>query len=541
LDEVLNWISRTALPIDSVQPGRGFVDLEPLRGTLAQARIVSLGEATHGSREFFLLKHRLIEYCVSQLGFTVFGIEANYTECLRVNEYVLHGRGNAADALGGTRFWTWDTEEMLTLIEWMRAWNDAHHPKVKFFGFDMQFSTEAALSLLRYLNLVAPDLASSGELMLWPLCADTTATRFRWLPSATQRNALASIQLIRHALLKERLAWVAASSDEEWQHASLNVRVLEQSIRYQLPEAGSSARDIAMAENVAAMLEHEGADAKAILWAHNGHVARESHYAAEDGSRTTNMGSRLHELFGAQHVVIGFAFNGGSFQAQKPGQGLVDHTVAPAPETSLDGTLAATKIPMFFIKLSNASPCHRVADWLSSKPASRWIGAVYSETDPGKYYYKVDPRSNFNVLGFVAETTASRPTLSGRRPTWLSHHVAPAAGNLCFKGQSDIPDGWVTSGNWRAHGHVVTLCEMRTPLGGRTVRISRASAPWRWGEGWIAQTFSAEPHRGTRLRFGASARADVEGPGAAAHLRRSPIQVARRYAMGAATQWHRYA
>jgi erythromycin esterase-like protein len=146
-----------AIPLTLGRSWHGFADLEPLRAIIGDARIVSLGEATHGTREFFQLKHRLLEFCVSELGFTIFAIEASYPECLRVNDYVLNGTGSPADALASQRFWTWDTEEVLALIEWMRGWNRTHARKVKFYGFDMQFPTEAALGLLDYLKRVAPD------------------------------------------------------------------------------------------------------------------------------------------------------------------------------------------------------------------------------------------------------------------------------------------------------------------------------------------------------------------------------------------------
>jgi erythromycin esterase len=107
MDEALGWIRANAIAIATVKAGSGFADLAPLRARIADKRIVSLGEATHGTREFFQLKHRLLEYCVCELGFRVFCIEANYPESLRVNDYVLHGKGSAADALAGMRFWTW--------------------------------------------------------------------------------------------------------------------------------------------------------------------------------------------------------------------------------------------------------------------------------------------------------------------------------------------------------------------------------------------------------------------------------------------------
>src|SRR5215467_12157644 len=126
MDQIVAWIRTAAMPLATVEAGNGFVDLEPLRRAIGEARIVSLGEATHGTREFFQLKHRLLEFCVSELGFTLFGIEANYPESLRVNDYVLHAIGDPAEALAGMRFWTCDTEEVLALIEWMRSWNGTH-------------------------------------------------------------------------------------------------------------------------------------------------------------------------------------------------------------------------------------------------------------------------------------------------------------------------------------------------------------------------------------------------------------------------------
>ena len=92
------WLKANALPLATAEPGSDVKDLEPLRRSIGNARVVGLGEATHGTREFFQLKHRMIEYCVSQLGFTVIGFEAPYGETLLVNDYVLHGKGNARDA-----------------------------------------------------------------------------------------------------------------------------------------------------------------------------------------------------------------------------------------------------------------------------------------------------------------------------------------------------------------------------------------------------------------------------------------------------------
>jgi erythromycin esterase-like protein len=86
--------------------------MQPLKKIIGDARIVALGEATHGTREFFQLKHRMLEFLATEMGFTIFSIEANMPEAYRVNDYVLTGVGDPAALLRGMYFWTWDTESL---------------------------------------------------------------------------------------------------------------------------------------------------------------------------------------------------------------------------------------------------------------------------------------------------------------------------------------------------------------------------------------------------------------------------------------------
>jgi erythromycin esterase len=121
-----------------VEAGNGFEDMQPLRQVVGNARIVSLGEATHGTREFFQLKHRMLEFLATEMGFSMFSIEANMPEAWRLNEYVLGGAGDPKALLAGMYFWTWNTEEVLAMIEWVREFNASGKGRVQFTGFDMQ-------------------------------------------------------------------------------------------------------------------------------------------------------------------------------------------------------------------------------------------------------------------------------------------------------------------------------------------------------------------------------------------------------------------
>lgn len=139
----IDWIRKNAIPLAGTEAGRGRDDLRPLRQLIGDARIVSLGEATHGTREIFQLKHRLLEFLATDLGFTIFSIEANMPEAYRLNDYVVKGTGDPAELLRGLYFWTWNTEEVLDMIRWMRAFNASGKGRIQFTGFDMQTPTVA--------------------------------------------------------------------------------------------------------------------------------------------------------------------------------------------------------------------------------------------------------------------------------------------------------------------------------------------------------------------------------------------------------------
>ncbi|HJZ78422.1 MAG TPA: erythromycin esterase family protein, partial [Vicinamibacterales bacterium] len=157
----VDWVRSHAIRLVTAEAGHGFADLQPLERVIGDARIVSLGEATHGSREFFQLKHRMLEFLASQMGFTIFSIEANMPEAYRLNDYVLNGTGDPASLLRGMYFWTWDTEEVLAMIRWMRTFNASGKGPVQFTGFDMQTPTVAAENVRTFVATYEPAYVSS--------------------------------------------------------------------------------------------------------------------------------------------------------------------------------------------------------------------------------------------------------------------------------------------------------------------------------------------------------------------------------------------
>lgn len=178
------WVKSHAVALKSCVAGSGFEDLGALREIVGDARIVALGEPTHGTREAFQMKHRLLEYLATEMGFRVFSIEANMPESYALNGYVVEGKGDPAKLIAGMYFWTWRTEEVLAMVEWMKTFNEAGRARegegfvpLRFTGFDMQTPD------------VAGAIAVDGVRAVDGALADEMAAAYAQLPALQRQSA----------------------------------------------------------------------------------------------------------------------------------------------------------------------------------------------------------------------------------------------------------------------------------------------------------------------------------------------------------------
>jgi erythromycin esterase-like protein len=226
----VDWARRSAVSLKASRAGSGFEDLEPLGAAVGDADVVSLGEATHGTREVFQMKHRLLEFLVERKGFNVFAIEGSPGGCAAIDAYLHGAEGDPAELLRGVGYWTWDTEEVLALIRWMRAYNDdARHPrKVAFHGFDMQSPDESFQHVLDYLEPLDPALARRIGTELEPYRVQLYWLFYRPFP-ATMREAVdRAMGDLRRRLDEGRNELVARSSRKAWEFARRQLVVVEQ-------------------------------------------------------------------------------------------------------------------------------------------------------------------------------------------------------------------------------------------------------------------------------------------------------------------------
>src|SRR6202023_1468651 len=225
-----------------------------------------------------------------------FAIEANWPESVAVDDYVLRGTGDPAKALAGLYFWTWNTEEVLDMIRWMRTYNadPSHAHKVRFLGFDMQTTKVAGPVVASYLGKVDPDYAQRMSSPLATLGKDN----LRQAEAAESAAALAAAKALLERFDERKAAYIAASSLSDWDLARQHAVILEQAAELAAAKRSDS-RDHAMADNIGWILSREPAGTRMVVWAHNGHINYTSPAAY------SAMGDWLRQKFGADYLSIG--------------------------------------------------------------------------------------------------------------------------------------------------------------------------------------------------------------------------------------------
>ncbi len=347
------WLASRSAPLMRVTPPHDASvaddgDLSRFAAIVGDARVVGLGESTHGTREFFQLKHRLLEYLVRRHGFTVFAIEANQLAVERLNAYV-QGSPETSRAAMRVLFRVWNTEEVQALVEWMRRYNDARPARpLRIVGYDMQDHQLPADSLLALARRVDPDFADRVR----ALSADYRAQASFALPQLP--DSVRSVrQLQTDTLWREvasrRAAWLARARTVRDSQAIAwgvqNANLLRQAA-YMGRTLSSPDRDSLMAADLDWALRTLYPGERAVVWAHDVHVSH-----GGDRARSFNagaqMGAHLKHSYGHAYRAFSLVTARGSYSATRS---FSDHAIIaarafPAPAGSVEALLAAIPRP----------------------------------------------------------------------------------------------------------------------------------------------------------------------------------------------------
>src|SRR5690625_4447563 len=388
--EILTWLQANVHPLESVDAGAPVADLQPFGEIVGDARVVALGEQTHGTSEFFRMKHRAFEYLVEEKGFTIFAIEANMPEARRLNEYVLTGEGDPAELLAGLYFWTWNTQEVLDMIEWMREYNETAPQPVQFTGFDMQFPDVAVENVREFLEEHDPALLEEYD---GDLKAATSSSSLVSQAAPADEDLAGRIESLIADMEARQDQYEEAVGAQEAAWAIQNARVAFQAVG--LTRGGVPWRDLAMAQNTLWLLD-QYPDEKMMVWAHNGHVAEAEGW----------MGEHLAEALGDDYLSVAFSFEEGEYTAvnQQAGE-VTSNSAGPAREGSVDALFAQVGPDAFVLDLRTAegSPA---APWLYESRPFRSIGAL-AIPDASAFPSTV-VAEDFDAVIFIRESTASQ-------------------------------------------------------------------------------------------------------------------------------------
>ncbi|MEU7472804.1 erythromycin esterase family protein [Streptomyces sp. NPDC044984] len=388
---VADAIGRSAHTLRSTDPEGSLRDLTALGHMVKDAEVVGLGEATHGSRDFFRMKHRVLRHLVERKGFRTFSLELPWSSGVRVNEYVLYGKGDldriAREEFQGS-YRIWNNADYLDLIEWMRAHN-RHHPTdpVRFAGNDMGYAgPELYDRVTDHVARTHPHLKARVTALYDGLTPATDAAtyleRYLQLP-LTERRKRAERTLEAYELLRDQRPALGESRREHiWtvQHARA-IHQMAQGYSYDITDEAQVTemmkyRDRVMAENVAWWHRHTGD--RILLSAHNTHVS----YDAFDPRYPKTQGAFLRDALGGDYVSIGFSFHSGAFKAFGTDDDVIrTYRVDAAKPGSNEHTLDRAHQRDYILDMRTAP--RSVRTWLA-EPRPTWnVGAGWP--DPVEY------------------------------------------------------------------------------------------------------------------------------------------------------------
>ena len=278
-------------------------------------RIVGLGESTHGTREFFRLKHRIIEFLVREAGFTTLAMEASASAARALDAYVRHGTGDPARLITRLGFWTWRTEEMLGLVEWLRAHNRGF-PRAGGYASSARIPSAAPTRLeavAAFLRQVAPERAEDVREL--EVLAQAHPASQPDPEQALLRRAEALAGFLEDHREEFARHTTVDAADEALEHARILIRAADLVTRSPGLCSGENSvfavRDRYMADAVARLVD-DSPEARVIVWAHNGHLAKGTY-----GDGVPALGSRLRERYGDGYYALALLFGKGSFLARR--------------------------------------------------------------------------------------------------------------------------------------------------------------------------------------------------------------------------------
>ena len=305
-----DWITRNVVRLPDAGKGIDASAMSPLLPMFTGARVIGLGETTHGTAEFQTTKREIMEFAVRRLGATVIALEESQLTAEALNRWINGGPGNLPTLMANI-YNVWRTEEMAELFEWMRRYNASAARHIELVGVDVSNINPELDSLLAILPVVDPAYAAESRRLLGPLKEIWERRLFDPRPAdslaALRRSAEAVLQRLESDELRNRATSDSGRVDRLVRYA----RAVVQGVMHFAANGNDLAgRDSIMAANLRHALEQRGPDARVVVSAHSTHVSR----------MPGRMGDHLNRVYGGAYVPLVFTTFEGTYSALTLGE-----------------------------------------------------------------------------------------------------------------------------------------------------------------------------------------------------------------------------
>lgn len=395
------------------------VDLEPLLARIGAARVVLLGEASHGSSEFYRMRARISQELIERKGFAFVAIEGDWPDAARIDHYVRHAEYKPSEWTAFARFpkWMWRNRDVRSFVDWLRAHNANLEParRAAFHGLDLYSLYNSIDLVLKYLDDRDPRAARIARhryACLSPWQADPATYGQAALSGGFQTCEHEVVSMLTD-LMQRRRAY-AEHDGERFLDAVQNARLVANAERYyRIMYYGSRAswnlRDTHMFETFRTLLDFHGPRSRGIIWAHNSHVGDAA--ATEMSSRGEyNIGQLCREEFGDAAYSIGFGTNSGTVAAASEWDGPMEvKTVRSAVPGSYERLCHESGVSRFLLRLRGPIAAN-LARGLSRPQLERAIGVIYRpQTELQSHYFQAELPRQFDEYIWFDATEAVRP------------------------------------------------------------------------------------------------------------------------------------
>ncbi|QDT91565.1 protein-L-isoaspartate(D-aspartate) O-methyltransferase [Gimesia algae] len=408
---------------DVAEPISSFDDLnmEPLLQRIGDARLVLIGEASHGTSEFYRMRAEITKSLIQQKQFDFVAIEADWPDAYRIHDYVTHKeRDEPHDWEAFSRFptWMWRNHEVLDFIHWLREYNlkkQSPKDRVGFFGLDLYSLFTSIECVLKYLDANDPEaaaLARSRYGCLTPWEGDP-ALYGQAAITGKYRSCEADVTRILQEMLQRRTE-AAVKDGEELFNAQLNAQLVADAehyyrIMYYGSDDSWNHRDTHMFNTLQRLLDRSGPDSKAIVWEHNSHLGNAA--ATQFGKHgQLNVGQLCRETYGEAVYAIGQGTDHGTVAAASSWEAPMEiKQVRPSHPDSYERLMHLSEIDAFFLPLTK-SKNPQLTTALANRRLERAIGVIYRpETERHSHYFDASLPHQFDEWIWFDETSAVQP------------------------------------------------------------------------------------------------------------------------------------